>query len=56
MVANAVTLEGERALLAWRAEVGGELVRLMVARAEPVGRFDGWRAAAPVTQLAVTRP
>jgi precorrin-6B C5,15-methyltransferase / cobalt-precorrin-6B C5,C15-methyltransferase len=56
LVANAVTLEGERTLLAWRAEVGGELVRLMVARAEPVGRFDGWRAAMRVTQLAVTRP
>ena len=36
--------------------VGGELVRLMVARAEPVGRFEGWRAAMPVTQLAATRP
>jgi precorrin-6B C5,15-methyltransferase / cobalt-precorrin-6B C5,C15-methyltransferase len=56
LVANAVTLEGEQALLAWRAKVGGELVRLMIARAEPVGRFDGWRAAMPVTQLAVTRP
>jgi precorrin-6B C5,15-methyltransferase / cobalt-precorrin-6B C5,C15-methyltransferase len=56
LVANVVTLEGEQALLAWRAKVGGELVRLMVARAEPVGRFDGWRAAMPVTQLAVIRP
>lgn len=55
LVANAVTLEGERALLAWRARVGGELVRLMIARAEPVGRFDGWRPAMPVTQLAVTK-
>jgi precorrin-6B C5,15-methyltransferase / cobalt-precorrin-6B C5,C15-methyltransferase len=55
LVANAVTLEGEQALLAWRARVGGELVRLMIARAEPVGRFDGWRAAMPVTQLAATR-
>jgi precorrin-6Y C5,15-methyltransferase (decarboxylating) len=56
LVANAVTVEGERSLLAWRAELGGELVRLTVVRAEPVGRFDGWRAAMPVTQLAVTRP
>ncbi|MGH6918301.1 MAG: cobalamin biosynthesis bifunctional protein CbiET, partial [Geminicoccaceae bacterium] len=55
LVANAVTLEGEQALLAWRTRVGGELVRLMIARAEPVGRFDGWRPAMPVTQLAVTR-
>ena len=29
---------------------------LMIARAEPVGRFDGWRPAMPVTQLAATRP
>jgi precorrin-6Y C5,15-methyltransferase (decarboxylating) len=56
LVANAVTLEGEQALFAWRAKVGGELVRLMVARAEPVGRFGGWRPAMPVTQLAATRP
>ena len=28
LVANAVTLEGEQALLAWRARVGGELVRI----------------------------
>jgi precorrin-6Y C5,15-methyltransferase (decarboxylating) len=55
LVANAVTLEGEQVLLAWRARFGGELVRLMIARAEPVGRFDGWRPAMPVTQLAVTR-
>jgi precorrin-6Y C5,15-methyltransferase (decarboxylating) len=56
LVANAVTIEGEQALLAWRAKVGGELVRLMIARAEPVGRFDGWRPAMPVTQLAAVRP
>ena len=55
LVANAVTLEGEQALLAWRAKVGGELVRIMIARAEPVGRFEGWRAAMPVTQLAAVR-
>jgi len=55
LVANAVTIEGERILLDWHAQSGGELVRLMVARVEPVGRFDGWRPAMPVTQLAVTR-
>jgi precorrin-6Y C5,15-methyltransferase (decarboxylating) len=56
MVANVVTLEGERTLLDWRARHGGELVRLSVARAEPVGRFEGWRPSMPVTQLAATRP
>jgi len=55
LVANAVTIEGERTLLDWHARGGGELIRLMIARAEPVGRFHGWRPAMPVTQLAVTR-
>jgi precorrin-6Y C5,15-methyltransferase (decarboxylating) len=55
LVANAVTIEGERILLDWHARCGGELVRLAIARAEPVGRFHGWHPAMPVTQLAVTR-
>ncbi|MET9972082.1 precorrin-6Y C5,15-methyltransferase (decarboxylating) subunit CbiT, partial [Streptomyces sp. NPDC006356] len=32
---------------------GGELVRLAVAHAVPVGAFTGWRQAMPVTQWAV---
>jgi precorrin-6B C5,15-methyltransferase / cobalt-precorrin-6B C5,C15-methyltransferase len=56
LVANVVTLEGERALLDWRARYGGELVRLAIAQAEPIGRFDGWRPSMPVTQLAATKP
>ncbi|MGH6912141.1 MAG: precorrin-6Y C5,15-methyltransferase (decarboxylating) subunit CbiT, partial [Geminicoccales bacterium] len=55
LVANVVTVEGERSLLDWQGRVGGELVRLMVARLEPVGRYHGWRPAMPVTQLAATR-
>ena len=51
LVVNAVTLEGERALLAWHAANGGELTRLQVARAEPVGPYHGWRPAMAVTQL-----
>ena len=50
LVANAVTVEGEAALFAARAAHGGRLRRLSVDRAEPVGRFSGWRALAPVTQ------
>jgi precorrin-6Y C5,15-methyltransferase (decarboxylating) len=52
LVAHAVTLESEAVLLARHARHGGELVRLSVARAEPVGPFHGWRAAMPVTQWA----
>jgi len=51
LVANAVTVEGEVALAAFRAEHGGTLRRIAVQRAEPVGRFAGWRALAGVTQL-----
>jgi precorrin-6Y C5,15-methyltransferase (decarboxylating) len=55
LVANAVTVEGEAVLAAWRARAGGELVRLGVQRAEPVGGFTGWRPAMPVTIWSVTR-
>ncbi|WP_433782233.1 precorrin-6y C5,15-methyltransferase (decarboxylating) subunit CbiE [Actinomycetospora sp. CA-101289] len=51
LVANAVTVEGEAALAAFRGEHGGALRRIAVQRAEPVGRFAGWRALAGVTQL-----
>ncbi|MBP2368074.1 precorrin-6y C5,15-methyltransferase (decarboxylating) subunit CbiE [Pseudonocardia parietis] len=49
LVANAVTVQSEALLAAAHAEHGGELVRVQVARAEPVGGFHGWRAAMPVT-------
>jgi precorrin-6Y C5,15-methyltransferase (decarboxylating) len=49
LVATAVTLESEALLLAERAARGGELVRLSVARAAPVGQRWGWRPAMPVT-------
>ena len=56
LVANTVTLESE-ALLAERYRVhGGELVRLAVAHAVPVGGFTGWRQAMPVTQWSVRKP
>jgi precorrin-6Y C5,15-methyltransferase (decarboxylating) len=51
LVANAVTVEGEAALAAFRTEHGGALRRIAVQRAERVGRFAGWRALAGVTQL-----
>ena len=51
LVANAVTLEGERALLAWQARHGGDLARIAVSRAEPLGGTHAWRPLLPVTQL-----
>jgi precorrin-6Y C5,15-methyltransferase (decarboxylating) len=50
LVANAVTLESEAILLDLHARHGGDLVRLSVERAEPVGRYRGWRPAMPVMQ------
>lgn len=56
LVANAVTLEGERVLLDRHAVAGGELTRIAVSHADPVGNLTGWRPAMPVTQWAVTKP
>ncbi|HEX7969899.1 MAG TPA: precorrin-6y C5,15-methyltransferase (decarboxylating) subunit CbiE [Stellaceae bacterium] len=56
LIANAVTLEGEAQLLRWHAREGGELARLAVSRAEPVGGYHGWRALMTVTQLTLTKP
>jgi len=55
LVANAVTVEGEAALIALRARLGGTLSRLSVAHAEPLGGYLTWRPALPVTQLAVRK-
>ena len=56
LVANAVTVESESVLAAWFAGVGGDLVRLAVQRAEPVGGFTGWKSAMPVTTWSVVKP
>jgi precorrin-6Y C5,15-methyltransferase (decarboxylating) len=55
LVANAVTVEGEGALLAARATHGGTLLRIALEHAQPVGRFTAWRAQLPVVQWAATR-
>ncbi|PSL94145.1 precorrin-6y C5,15-methyltransferase (decarboxylating) subunit CbiE [Pseudomonas sp. R9.37] len=56
LVANAVTLQSEMTLMAWRAEHGGELTRIHVAQAQPLGDFDTWRQALPITLLEVVKP
>ncbi|WP_425831918.1 precorrin-6y C5,15-methyltransferase (decarboxylating) subunit CbiE [Streptomyces fractus] len=55
LVANTVTLESEALLATWYRRHGGELVKLSVAHAVPVGGFTGWRQAMPVTQWSVTK-
>jgi precorrin-6Y C5,15-methyltransferase (decarboxylating) len=55
LVANTVTVESEQKLLQWQGELGGELTRIAISRAEPIGRFLGWKAIAPVTQWVVVK-
>ncbi|TYP80602.1 precorrin-6y C5,15-methyltransferase (decarboxylating) subunit CbiE [Blastococcus xanthinilyticus] len=55
LVVNAVTLESEAVLARRFAAHGGELVRLGVATAAPVGGFTGWKAAMPVTIWVVRK-
>lgn len=55
LVANAVTLETEALLIARHAELGGELTRIAIARAAPVGGLTGWRPAMPVTRWNWTK-
>jgi precorrin-6B C5,15-methyltransferase / cobalt-precorrin-6B C5,C15-methyltransferase len=56
LVANAVTLETEVLLIARHASLGGELTRIAISRASPVGDKSGWRSAMPVTQWIWTKP
>jgi precorrin-6B C5,15-methyltransferase / cobalt-precorrin-6B C5,C15-methyltransferase len=56
LVANAVTLETEAVLLAHHARHGGTLIRIAIARAEPVAGMTGWRPAMPVTQWSWAKP
>jgi len=55
LVANVVTAEGEARLLDWHTSYGGELTRVAISRAEPLGPRHLWRSLAPVTQLVVTK-
>ncbi|WP_414582360.1 precorrin-6y C5,15-methyltransferase (decarboxylating) subunit CbiE [Scytonema sp. PCC 10023] len=54
-VANAVTVESEQKLLQWHNQVGGELIRVAVQRAAPIGGFLGWKPMVPVTQWVVVK-
>ncbi|HVW46821.1 MAG TPA: precorrin-6y C5,15-methyltransferase (decarboxylating) subunit CbiE [Solirubrobacterales bacterium] len=56
LVANAVTLEGERTLGTIQEEYGGALTRIEIAHARPLGGFTGWRAQMPVVQWEARKP
>ncbi len=55
LVANTVTVESELVLLQKQQELGGELTRIAIQRAEPVGKFLGWKGMAIVTQWSVVK-
>jgi precorrin-6Y C5,15-methyltransferase (decarboxylating) len=56
LVVNAVTLETEALLIARHAALGGELIRIAIARTEPLGGMSALRPALPVTQWVWTKP
>jgi precorrin-6Y C5,15-methyltransferase (decarboxylating) len=56
LVVNAVTLETETLLLGRHAVLGGELLRLAMSRAEPLGGKIAWRPALPLTQWTWIKP
>lgn len=55
LVVHGVTLETEQLLVRALGEYGGELTRIAVETAAPVGSFTGWTPARTVTQWAYTR-
>ncbi|KLU26128.1 precorrin-6Y C5,15-methyltransferase [Caballeronia mineralivorans PML1(12)] len=56
MIVNAVTIQSEATLIAWRALHGGEMTRISIAHALPLGAFDTWRQALPITLLHAVKP
>jgi precorrin-6B C5,15-methyltransferase / cobalt-precorrin-6B C5,C15-methyltransferase len=56
LVVNSATLQTEALLLARHADLGGELIRIAIARAEPVGGMTAFRPALPVTQWRWVKP
>ncbi len=56
LVANAVTVESEAALLSARTRLGGTLSRLSVERLDRIGGMHGYRPAITVTQWLATKP
>jgi precorrin-6Y C5,15-methyltransferase (decarboxylating) len=56
LIANAVTLQSEAMLVNWREQHGGDLTRIHLAHAKPLGDFDTWRQALPITLLEAIKP
>ena len=56
LVAHAVAIETEMALIAARAAFGGRMTRIGIERLEALGTLHGFRPAMTVTQWAVEKP
>lgn len=56
LVVHAVTLDSELLLVTARARWGGELRRISIERAEPLGRYLSWTPARAVTHWATVKP
>lgn len=56
LVINAVSLEAEQTLLAFREDVGGELSRISIERAKPIGSFNALKPLLGVTQFVTSKP
>jgi precorrin-6B C5,15-methyltransferase / cobalt-precorrin-6B C5,C15-methyltransferase len=56
LVVNAATLQTEALLLERHGALGGGLIRIAIARAEPLGGMTAWRPALPVTQWRWVKP
>lgn len=55
LVAHAVTLETEALLGELHQQHGGELIRVEIAHAAPLGRYRSWDTARPVVQWSAVR-
>ncbi|RXG94713.1 precorrin-6y C5,15-methyltransferase (decarboxylating) subunit CbiE [Bradyrhizobium zhanjiangense] len=55
LVAHSVTLETEALLGELHQRHGGELMRVEIAHAGPLGRYRSWEATRPVVQWSVVR-
>ena len=54
LVAHAVTLESEEVLATASGRLGGDLLRIDLSEAAPLGPKRGWKASYPVVQWRVT--
>lgn len=55
VVAHGVTLETEALLAELQQHYGGDLMRIEISHAAPLGRYRSWEASRPVTQWSIMK-